>query len=184
MRDVFKFLRTGIVALLLVHLVGCGNNDLSSPSQTSAIQSVSDRKISFVFGPIIRSIAIKDLENFINQGVANGDIGNILRFGNLPDTTLKTLLTTEYRFSLVQMSAILNTSVAEALLTKIGKAAHPRLAKDYAVQAIRAAIIKSLVADDTLSVFEVLKNLPVDLVIDVVEALKLANELGSLVSKK
>jgi hypothetical protein len=149
----------------------------------SSNYTVQDKRIYFIYGALIRSISVRDLELFAEKGIANGDIGNILKFGKLDSDALRKQLTKEYALDLVETSNILNNPVGVAILNKLGDAVHPHLTRTGSAQAVRSAILASLQDDNKLTPIEVLRNLPVNLDVEVDAVLKLKDELADVFMK-
>ncbi|MFZ9519027.1 MAG: alpha/beta hydrolase [Silvanigrellaceae bacterium] len=162
---------------------GCVKKLDAKLESTESNYTVQDKRIYFIYGPLIRSISVRDLEEFATRGIANGDIGNIVKFGRLDSNVLRAQLSKEYQLDLIETTNILNNSLGIAILTKLGEAVHPHLTKTASVQAVRSAIIMSLQDDNKLTPLEVLKNLPVDMDVEVETVLKMKDELASIFMK-
>ncbi|MEY2988150.1 MAG: hypothetical protein RJB13_1671 [Pseudomonadota bacterium] len=152
-------------------------------SQTSAITSAqmpvdNSKKITFIIGPVSRSVSVKQIEEFVSNESANNDVTALLKSGKLNASEIRTQLKNTFQFDLVQMDKILNSPLGVALLTKLGDAVHPHATKTAAVQAVRSAIILALADDNKLSGYEVLSHIPVNMDIEILELLKLKKELG------
>jgi hypothetical protein len=162
---------------------GCIKKLDAKVESTESNFSVQEKRIYFIYGPLIRSVSVQDLEDFAAQGIAKGDIGNLIKFGRLDSNVLRAQLSKEYELDLVETTNILNNSLGVAILTKLGDAVHPHLTKTASVQAVRSAIVMSLQDDNKLTPIEVLKNLPVDMDVEVETVLKLKDELGAFFAK-
>lgn len=174
------------ICLLCVSAVtswSCKKNDGAKILSTETNYSIEDKRLFFIYGPLIRSISVSDVETFTSKGIANGDIGNIIKLGKLNPETLRAQLTTEYKLDMVETSNILNSPVGVALLNKLGEAVHPHLTRTGSAQAVRAAIVMALRDDNTLTPLEVLKNLPVNMDVDIAAILKLKEELSSVFAR-
>lgn len=139
----------------------------------------ADRKIVLVTGALARSVTYSQLSKFANTGIAEGDIGNVINFGAIKSDQFREILNRRIPMDLVEASTFFNSEFGVQLLEKIGKAIHPRSGSKNAPQTLRAAIIQSLADDNTLSPLEVISNLPVDVMIELNEAMALAKEMGS-----
>ncbi|NBO37957.1 alpha/beta hydrolase [bacterium] len=177
--------RYAVSVLLLGTASGCNKKIEASgiASAVSATDTDHSKRITFILGPIARSITINQVDAFVRNGSANNDIGNILQFGKLDAATVRKQLSTEYTFELIQADKTLNSQLGVAILSKLGEAIHPHLSKRNAVQALRSAVIASLANDDKLSPLEVLANLPVDMDVEIDQVLKIKDELGSVFSQ-
>lgn len=157
--------------------VAC-NKPTSIP--TASVQALEDnsKKITFIIGPLSRSVTVKQIEDFVANEDANNDVTALLKSGKLNVEEIRSQLKNTFQFDLVQMDKILNSPIGVALLSKLGEAVHPHATKIAAVQAVRSAIILSLADDNKLSGAEVLSHIPVNMDIEVSELLKLKKELG------
>jgi len=165
-------------ALAAVLLSGCQGKSESSRNASVNQNNVSNgRKITLLFGPINRSTSIDLLNGFASTGVAEGDIANFISLAKLNKETVQGYLNVSKEFDMVEMDHVLNSSLGEAILKKVGSVLHPAKSKGYEVQALRSAIILSLVDDNKMSLIEVLNNLPVDMVVDVENLTKLQSEI-------
>lgn len=161
---------------------GCRQDLQSSSSEDASIQStaVHSKKITFIVGPISRSVSVEQIESFVNESGTYDHVTSLLKTGKINPTEVRAQLAKVYVLDLLQMDKILNSQIGIALLTRISEAIHPHSNKRASVQAIRSAIVLSLAGDNQLSPLEVLLNLPVDIDIDVKQLLELKNELGGV----
>lgn len=157
---------------------GCIKKSPDSETTSTAQTNVNSKRITFIVGPISRSITVAQVEEFVSKNNSNDDVSALLKAGNLNAAEVRSQLGKVYELELVQMDKILNSAIGVALLTRLGEAIHPHNNKAMAVQAIRSAIVLSLANDNKLSPLEVLQHLPVDLDIEVLALLKLKDELG------
>jgi hypothetical protein len=168
------------IALGSAYLPARGYAGEHSVTSAPANANTQDKRIYFILGPLIRSISVSDLEIFAGKGIARGDIGNILNFGKLEPQNLRDQLNKEYLLDFVAVSQALNDSVGVALLSKLGEGVHPLRNKATSVQALRSALVMSLEDDNALTPLEVLKNLPVDMAVEIDVILKMKDELTGL----
>lgn len=171
------------LALGSMLLPSCKRKVDATIESTNTNYTLQDKRIYFIYGSLIRSVSVSDLEKFASRGVANGDIGNIIKFGKLDAKALRAQLNKEYQLDFVETSKILNNQFGVAVLNKLGDAVHPHLTKTASVQAVRSAIVMSLQDDNKLTPLEVLKNLPVDMDVEVDVVLKMRDELSALFAK-
>jgi hypothetical protein len=176
-----KFMRMNAIMnfmLAAVLLSGCqGKSESSRNASVNQNNVSSGRKITLLFGPINRSTSIDLLNGFASKGVAEGDIANFISLAKLNKETVQGYLNASKELDMVEMDHVLNSSLGEAILKKVGSVLHPAKSKGYEVQALRSAIILSLVDDNKMSLIEVLNNLPVDMVVDVENLTKLQSEI-------
>jgi hypothetical protein len=171
------------LAFSFLMLSGCHKTRTESAT-TSAAQSAvaadTSKRITFIVGPLARSVTVNQVNSFVQNGDPNGDVAGLLRTGNIPLEQLRSQLSKVYELDLIQMDKVLNSQIGVAILTRLGEAVHPHKTKETSVQAVRSAIILSLAQDNKLSPMEVLTNLPVDMDVEVLQLLKLRDELGSV----
>ncbi|MBM3380949.1 MAG: alpha/beta hydrolase [Betaproteobacteria bacterium] len=170
------------MAFSVLLLSGCVKSqpDASTTAASSAGAQDNSKRITFIVGPLARSVTVAQVNSFVQTGDPNGEVAGLLRTGKVPLEKLRGQLSKSYELDLIQMDKILNSSIGIALLTRLGEAVHPHKSKETSVQAVRSAIILSLVQDNQLSPMEVLSNLPVDMDVEVLQILKLRDELSSV----
>lgn len=177
-RRLFSFVGLCLLSAGMGFVASCKKKVDAQIESTSSNYTLQDKRLYFIYGPLIRSISVKDIEIFAQRGIANGDIGNILKFGKIDANALRGQLTKEYTLDLVETTNILNNAVGVAILNKLGEAVHPHLTRTASAQAVRSAIVLSLQDDNKLTPLEVLKNLPVDMDVEIEAVLKLKDELA------
>lgn len=165
------------LSLAALTLTACYKTQTSGVSSTTASEDNSKR-ITFIIGPLSRSVSVKQIEEFVSDERVNNDVTALLKSGKLNTAEIRTQLKNTFQFDVVQMDKILNSPIGVALLTKLGEAIHPHATKETAVQAVRSAIILALADDNRLSGAEVLSHIPVNMDVEVLELLKLRKELG------
>lgn len=168
------------IALGSAFLPSSGYAGESASAATPVSVNTQNKRIYFILGSLIRSIPVSDLEIFAAEGVARGDIGNLLKFGKVDAQNLRDQLNKEYLLDFLLVSQALNDSVGVALLSKLGEGVHPLRNTSTSVQALRSAIVKSLEDDNALTPLEVLKNIPVDMAVEIDVILKMKDELTAL----
>jgi hypothetical protein len=170
------------LAFSALTLAGCHKPQTESSTSAASSESAVDtsKRITFIVGPLARSVTVAQVDSFVQTGDPNGEVAGLLRVGNIQLDQLRSQLSKVYELDLIQMDKILNSQIGIALLTRLGEAVHPHKSKETSVQAVRSAIILSLAKDNKLSPIEVLSNLPVDMDVEVTQILKLRDELGSV----
>ena len=165
------------LTLAAVVFAGCNKTHTSNVSSAQVTED-NTKRITFIIGPLSRSVSVRQIEEFVANESANNDVTALLKSGKLNTAEIRTQLKNTFQFDLIQMDKILNSPIGIALLTKLGDAVHPHATKAASVQAVRSAIILSLADDNKLSAAEVLSHIPVNMDIEVLELLKLKKELG------
>ncbi len=178
-------MKSGILSIAALTALSCATacKQQESVSAQKSVDEVQSRTISFIFGPIVRSVSYEDLRVFAETGEARGDIGNAVSLAKLPKADLQKLLTTPIDFQIQTMNDLLNSPLGNSVLLKAGEYISPRHTNDYRVQTIRAAIIASLADDNKATVLEVLKNLPVNVKVEVGKLLEMRSAFSSLFGK-
>jgi hypothetical protein len=134
---------------------------LSGPLAQAAEQ------ITLIIGPLNRSIAVSEIEALTTGKAATGDLRTVLRFAGQTSEQAGALLKMELPFSVVQADQILNSSLGESLLNKLGQIVAPRSSGQAGAQALRAALILSLADDGKATALEVLRRYPTDMRVNV-----------------
>ena len=148
------------------------------PWITPSVQAAED--ITFIVGPINRSITLTQLQHLADTGEARGDLRTILKIaGQSPEEAGK-FLSQPIPFDLVTAYRLLTSAPGEALLDKIGTVLAPRRSNQAGSAALRAAILLSLSGDNEFSILELLTKYPTDARVNVGELQNLAGEFGDI----
>ncbi|MEI8025612.1 MAG: alpha/beta hydrolase [Pseudomonadota bacterium] len=138
--------------------------------------------ITLIYGPIKRSIPVSEFHYLEETGKGIGSLGELLRLAKQPPARVQELLKTSFDLDVVDASNFLNSSLANGILTKLGRAIHPPYSSDYSVQAFRAAFIASA-ADGNIKVIEIFDNYPNrQMWIDLEVLPEVIKELGSILN--
>jgi hypothetical protein len=135
---------------------------LLSPTQAKAAET-----ITLMVGPLNRSILVSDVEALAEGQASRGDLKTVLKFAGQSDEAAAALLNQTLPFELIQADQLLNSSLASGLLEKLGQIISPRSSNEAGAQALRAAIILSLVDDNQLSLLEVFQRYPTEMRVNV-----------------
>jgi len=127
----------------------------------------SAENITLIIGPLNRSIAMSDIEGLATGESAKGDLRTVLNFAGRTSEEAGALLSTELPFSIIQADQLLNSSLGESLLEKLGQIIAPRSSGQAGAAALRAAIILSLADDGQASALEVLRRYPTEMRVNV-----------------
>lgn len=135
---------------------------LSAPRATAA------EAITLIIGPLNRSILVSDIEALAQGQASQGDLRTVLKFAGQSDAAAAAFLNQKLPFDLVQADQLLNSSLANGLLAKLGEVLAPRTSDQAAsVPALRAAIILSLAEDNQISLLELLQRYPTEMRVNV-----------------
>ncbi|NJN32723.1 MAG: alpha/beta hydrolase [Synechococcales cyanobacterium RM1_1_8] len=124
-------------------------------------------QITLIIGPLNRSISVSEIEALAQGTEATGDLKTVLKFAKQTSQSAGTLLSQELPFDLVQADKLLNSSLGESLLNKLGQIISPRSSGQAGAQAMRSALIMSLADDGKASAIEVMRRYPTDMRVDI-----------------
>jgi hypothetical protein len=177
---IYKISLAALAAGVLL-ATGCMNK---SQKQGAEVKEASaDRTMTFIYGPINRSIRVADIKAFVEGAEPTGDLANVIKFGKLDPANVRKLLSSKKEMKFETANKLLTSSIGEAVLGKLGTVVHPRHTPQYGVQTIRAAAIAALADDDNVSILEFLENLPVDVAIEVEPLLAMKSEIQGLMDR-
>lgn len=168
----FPFMVSHRLATLLLPL-GVLFSTIASPVQAA-------EQLTFIVGPINRSITLNQLRNLVETGRAGGDLKTILKVAGQSPEEAGQFLTRRIPFNLVTAYRLLTSTPGEALLDKLGTVLAPRRSNDAGGEALRAAILLSLSDDNELSILELLEKYPTDARINVGALQNIGNEFGDV----
>ncbi len=140
----------------------------------------SAENLTLIVGPINRSISVSDIEALSSGQAAKGDLRTVLRFAGQSSEQAGVLLGMEIPFSVIQADQLLNSSLGESVLNKLGQIIAPRSSGQAGAQALRAAIILSLADDGKISAVEMLRRYPTEMRVNVGALLKASKEFQDL----
>jgi len=138
--------------------------------------------ITLIYGPIKRSIPISELRYLEETGKGIGSFGELLRLAKLKPAQVQELLKTSFDLDVVDASSFLYSSLANGILTKLGRAIHPPYSSEYSVQAFRAAFVGSAVDGNVkvLAIFDHYPNKQIWVDLEVLPGV--IEELGGLIN--
>ena len=138
--------------------------------------------IVFVSGAFRRTIFVKDLEDFVQTGVPQGLLADLIKFSKQSPKTVQGLLKTELPLPVVLTSRLLNPRIGEAILERATAIVHPLRAPKAGIPALRSALVLG-VADGSgkLSPLSFLKAYPAeDMAVDIPQLLVLVKKASSI----
>ncbi|BAQ61868.1 probable lipoprotein signal peptide [Geminocystis sp. NIES-3708] len=143
----------------------------------------SAENIFAVYTPFIASLRVNSLEQFAKDGTVNKNLGfylNLARVNEQQTAEFRKALTTPVIVDPVLISRILNTNEGERLLNYFGSVINIRGGRN-GKYVLRGALIKAALEKDGLSLINVLRNLAVDIQIDIPQALKYTDQINLVV---
>jgi hypothetical protein len=148
-----------------------------------ALPVAAAERIVFTYGPIGRSIPIRDLETLAETGKATRQLQWYLRVAKLKPETLQQVLTQKVSVSQRLIDRVTYSLPGEYLLYQTGKTIHTR-SRQANIQAIRAALLLSTSQDNQLSLLEFLQNYPTqELYVNGVSLLRLINDVNRVIDR-
>ncbi|WAL61322.1 alpha/beta hydrolase [Thermocoleostomius sinensis] len=153
------------------------------PIILTAGSALGAERITLSYGAVERSIAVKSLAAYAEEGTVSSDLKAYTRFFNDQQlATLRQFLSTRADLSAVAVAQFLYTDQGEMLLERLGNVVRTEsnLSGFYA---IRSALILAA-ADETegLTVLNVLKQFPLSRVrVDLVQTLRIVGDLEELI---
>ena len=145
-----------------------------------ATPAAAAEKITFIIGPINRSITLDELRTLAETGEARGDLKTIIKVANQTPEGAAEFLTQPFPFDLVRAYGLLTSVPGEAMLEKIGTVLAPRNANSAGAQALSAAILLSLSGDNEFTLLELLEKYPTDARVNVGALQSLGEEFGDV----
>ncbi|GAB4305917.1 MAG: alpha/beta hydrolase [Geminocystis sp.] len=146
--------------------------------------SHSADNIFFVYSPLIASLRVESLEKFAKDGTVNQNLGfylNLARVNEQQKAEFRRALTTPVKVDPVLLSRILNTDEAERLLNYFGSVINIRGGSNGKFL-LRGALIKSAMEEDGLTLLNVLRNLAVDIQINIPRILNYSEQINLVVN--
>ncbi len=141
-------------------------------------------KINFIFGSLRFSLRISSLEAFADDGTVDRRLADYLRITGASEeekSQFQEILLKRAEIDPVLLSRLLRTEMGEDLLSRWGE--------HIAIQggrngkyALRGAIVKSAFDANGLTLINVLRHLPVNIQIDVRQALSLAERVDLIIT--
>lgn len=148
------------------------------PCMTPLAQAAED--ITFIVGPINRSITLTQLQHLVDTGEARGDLKTILKIAGQSPEQAGDFLSQTIPFDLVTAYRLLTSAPGEALLGKVGTILAPRRSNEAGAEALRAAILLSLSGDNQFTILELLEKYPTDARVNVDALQNVAGEFGDI----
>ncbi|WOD39178.1 alpha/beta hydrolase [Nodosilinea sp. E11] len=140
--------------------------------------------IFFRYGLLERSVRTSSLETLIELGQLEDDLAFYLNLAKLNDGQIEQLrqnLTTPLAIDGPLLSRFLYTTLGEDLLAQVGSIVRTRTG-DNGKLALRAALIQAATSPEGLSAISAIRALPVDMQINVTDALAVAQAIDQVVS--
>jgi predicted dienelactone hydrolase len=152
---------------------------------SSAGISYAADKITFVYGPVRQSLAVKSLSNFVATGTVDSQLASYLRLAK-SDTpkakaALKTALSKPLDVGPAELSHILESKMGDTLLSNFGNYIQIQ-GGENSKTALRSGMVVAASAPGGLTLLSFLEKIPANLQIDIQKNLALA-KVGSRVAR-
>ena len=109
---------------------------------------LATENVVFVSGAFRRTLKVSSLENFVETGVPQGLLGDLLRFTNQEPASVRGLLKTQVPLPVPLTSRLLNTRIGEAILERASAIVHPLRAPEAGVSGLKAALVLGVAEND------------------------------------
>jgi Alpha/beta hydrolase of unknown function (DUF1400) len=125
------------------------------------------------FSPIEQAIAVKELRSLVDTQKQSSTIASIIEKTSLSPQEISNYLALsfdikQFGLTIPLVDRLLSSYAGEVALREIGRAIRPTGGESAIVQALRLAIISSLIDDGKISAIEFFEKYPTDILIDVV----------------
>ena len=139
--------------------------------------------ITFLFGPIRRSLSVDSLADFAQTGTPNPELRSYLRFAkaDTPETKviLQNTLTRPIDLNPAQLSRILESNIGERILTSFGQYVQ-QIRGDNGNKVIRAGMVLAASQPEGLTLLNVLQNIPTNIQVDLQAGLALSKVVNRI----
>ncbi|BAQ63444.1 alpha/beta hydrolase [Geminocystis sp. NIES-3709] len=139
--------------------------------------------IFFVYSPLIATLRIDSLEEFATNGTVNQNLAfylNLARVNEEQKVLFRKALTTPVKVDHVLISRLLNTDEGERLLNYFGSVVNIPGGRNGRY-ILRGALIKAAMEENGLSLINVLRNLSVDVKVNIRQALKYVAQVNLVI---
>jgi predicted dienelactone hydrolase len=150
----------------------------------ASLPTLAAEEVFFRYGPLERSVRISSVEALVNEGRIEDDLTLYLDLVGLSESETETLRQTLDRplpLDGVLLSRFLYTDLGEELLAQVGAIVRTRSGQN-GLLALRAALVQAATSPEGLSPLSVLRYLPVDMEIDVTDALAVADAVDRVIA--
>ncbi len=149
----------------------------------SILPTQSAEEIDFVYDSVEKSLKVNSLEKFVNDNIVDENLGfyfNLLDVSETDKQLFREVLTKKIEIDPVVLSRLLNTDEGERLLDFFGKVINIQRGGNGKF-ALRGAIVTSALSPEGLTLLNFLRNLSVDVQIDIRKAIAFAEEVNIIV---
>lgn len=153
----------------------------AAASLMPAVPAAAAQRLMFTYGPIEIPLTTEQLETFAETGVLPNAWRFYFNIAKLDPEVVRPVISEEFPVSLKFLDRALNSLPGEYVLFRLGDIISTPSGRAN-IQALRAALVLSVVEDGRISLLEFVKNYPTaDIRINVREALVVAKDVGIIV---
>ena len=142
------FRETGIAILVASATISLGANRVSA-----------SQEVIFTYGGATQSVAIEELQTFVETGETSSSINFLLSLSNQKPSLMRLILKQKLPADTKRVSDLLNTAPGEYVLSQTGNVVGSRSQRAN-VTALRGSLIKSASDDGLVSLIEILEHYP------------------------
>lgn len=149
-----------------------------------AAPAVAAQKVVMRYGPIARSLPVKDLSDLVDTGRVSPQLYSYLRLADQKPEGLRQQLTRPLNVNLVTLDRQLNSVPGNLLLDEAGRYIHPP-GSQASRQALRGALILSASGDNQITLIEILENYPTqDVEVDVEKTIATYQQIDGVLNQR
>ncbi|MBE9140443.1 alpha/beta hydrolase [Nodosilinea sp. LEGE 07088] len=153
-------------------------------SLLASLPTLAAEEIFFRYGSLERSVRLSSVEALVNEGRIEDDLALYLDLVGLSEAEtdqLRRNLDRPLPLDGVLLSRFFYTDLGEELLEQVGTIVQTR-SRQNGLLALRAALVQAATSPEGLSPLSVLRYLPVDMEINVADALAVANAVDRVIA--
>ena len=149
------------------------------------IQAVkSAEKIKIIYSIFTRTIEVKTLKEFANQGNTTSNLKRIFKATGSPNNEIQSVLNREFEVPIIIASKLVYSEIGNVVLTRLSSIIHPPNARDErtGMIALRSSVIQGInIGDGKINLVNFFEGYPTKTVILNVNALsKVMNKVESI----
>ncbi len=176
-------MKKNLISKICLQFVGlCTFSTLTSFNISLPVNAAE--KIDFVYSPIKESLKISSLEKFVEDGTIDKNLEfylNIAQADEEKTALFRQILTKKIDVAPVVLSRLLKTDEGERLLNFFGNVINIQGGSNGKIPLRGAIVTAALDKEEGLTLLNFLRNLSVDIQIDVQKAIAFAKDVGILV---
>jgi len=157
---------------------------LSSQMLFSISKANAAEEIKIIYSIFSRTIQVKSLKTFAEEGTSTRNLKRILKATGSPDKEIRSVLNKDFEIPITIASKLVYSEIGNVFLTRLSSIIHPPRANDErtGILALRASIIKGIdLGNGKINLISFFEGYPTKTVILDVNALsKVMNKVESI----